>query len=454
MKNTVKNIVGLFLLTFLVIFSASNINAQDKKQKQKEEKQENELIQDDYYSTDYLRHENHVYNPLIKTVMLHLEGNELSPAVIKLNSDNVLKLSFDILDLDLKNYMYSFIHCDADWNPSSLHEAEYLDGFFENYINDFQYSFNTLERFIHYNLFFPNESINFTTSGNYLLVVYEEGNRDKPVITRRFMVYEEKVIVNPNVVRPSIPEVRSTKQKIDFSILHNGYQILNPNQDLRVAVLQNYRWDNANTTLQPLFIKESELVYNYDSENLFYGGSEFRNFDIKTLRFKTENVKDIIYEEGKNHVYLTDDLILSTAPYSTQPDINGKYVIRIQEGWDSDLEADYSYVHFKLKYPTPVIDGNLYIFGALSDWNFQNDFKLKYDPETRYYHATLYLKQGYYNYAYSFLQDGTNTGNPLLVDGSYFETENDYAIFVYHKEPSTNHFKIIGYKHFNSRGTF
>ncbi|MDQ3192690.1 MAG: DUF5103 domain-containing protein [Bacteroidota bacterium] len=439
------------LLLFVILLSGNLLFAQEKKQKQKEEKQ---TTQEEYYITDYLRHENFIYNPLIKTVMLHLEENELSAPVMKLNSNNVLKLSFDILDLELKNYMYAFIHCDADWAPSALHEAEYLDGFFENYITDYQFSFNTLERYMHYNLFFPNDNINFTASGNYLLVVYEEGNRDKPVITRRFMVYEEKVIVNPNVVRAADPMERSLKQKIDFSILHNGYNILNPMQDLRVAVLQNNRWDNANTTLKPLFIKESELVYNYDSENLFYGGNEFRNFDIKTIRFKTENVRDITYEDGKNNVFLKEDRVLSTNRYSTLPDINGKYVIRIQEGWDSDLEADYAYVHFNLKYPTPLVDGNLYIFGAISDWNFHNDYKLKYDPESLSYHTTLYLKQGYYNYSYSFLEDGTNTGNSYLIDGSYFETENDYSIFVYHREPSTNYHKIIGYRQFNSRGPF
>ncbi|HET6245961.1 MAG: DUF5103 domain-containing protein [Bacteroidetes bacterium] len=452
MKNKTKPlIIYLVLLKLVLFFQSSLLIAQENKPKHQEEK---ELIQDDYYRTDFLRHENHVYISSIKTVLLTLNEDELAPAVIKLNSSNVLKLSFDILDLELRNYMYAFIHCDAMWEPSPLHEAEYLDGFFENYITDFQFSFNTLERYIHYNLLFPNDNINFTTSGNYVLVVYEEGNRDKPVITRRFMVYEEKVIVNPNVVRAAIPEERTTKQKVDFTILHSGYTILNPNLDLRVAVLQNNRWDNAKTELKPLFIREGELVYNYDRENLFHGGNEFRNFDIKTLRFKTENVKEILFKDNQNHVILTDDLILSTARYSTQPDINGRFVIRIQEGWNSDLEADYSYVHFRLKYPTPVIDGNLYIFGALSDWTFQNDYKLKYDFESKTYHATLYLKQGYYNYSYSFLQDGTSTGNPQLIDGSYFETENEYTIFVYHREPSTNHFKIIGYKHFNSRGPF
>jgi hypothetical protein len=453
--GNMKIISRLFVIIFILAFSCSNSAIGQEKEKKK--RKPSRVIEDsseDYYNQYYLRYDNFIYNPKIKSVQLYQQHDELSAPAIRLGSENVLKLSFDLFDLDLKRYQYTVIHCDPDWNPTLINEAEYLDGFFEDYINDYRYSMNTIQRYVHYNLFFPNENIKITRSGNYLLLVFEEGNRDKPIITRRFMVFEDRLLINPTVRRPAIPDLRNNSQKIDFAIKHKNLRILNHFDEIRVAVLQNYRWDNAKLHLKPLFLKENELIYEHDVDNLFLGGNEFRNFDIKTLRFYTEFVRKIAFENNEYHIYLQPQKPRTRENYSTFQDINGNFVIRTQEGWNPDTEADYGWVHFRLDYPSPILDGNLYIYGALSDWAFKEEFKLKYDYETKTYYTKVFLKQGYYNYQYMFLRDGSNKGNPSVAEGSHFETENDYAIFVYHKEPGTNYFRIVGYRHFNSRGSF
>jgi hypothetical protein len=443
----------LFLiLLILSLVLPTTIIAQEKSKKKKPKPVREEVFED-YYNSNFIRYDNHIYDTLVKTVALSKANDELAPPLIRLRSEDVLKLSFDILSLSLKNYQYTFIHCGPDWTPSPLHQAEFMDGFFENYITDYKFSMNTLKRYVHYNIEFPNNNINFKQSGNYLLMVFEENNRDKPILTRRFMVVEEKLIVRARVNRPSVPEDRNIKQKIDFSLLHKGYNIQDPLGDVKVAILQNYRWDNAITKLKPLFIRESELVYEYDLETMFFGGNEFRNFDIKTVRFFTQNVETIKYEDGLHQVYLKEAQPRGRHRYATEPDINGKFVIRFQEGWDPESEADYANVHFRLKYPTPVMDGNLYVFGALTDWSFPEAAKMKYDYETRSYYTTMLLKQGYYNFKYVFLGDRTQESSPVLIEGSYFEAENDYTILVYHREPTTNFFKLVGLRQINSRNT-
>ena len=57
--------------------------------------------------------------------------------------------------------MYTFIHCDSNWGKSEIIYSEYLNGFYENYIEEYYYSFNTIQQYIHYELTFPNENINF-----------------------------------------------------------------------------------------------------------------------------------------------------------------------------------------------------------------------------------------------------------------------------------------------------
>jgi hypothetical protein len=442
------------LIISFLIFSDTAFAQKDERKKKKEARNAERLQnEEDYFNSSYIRYDNFNYDTIVKTVQLMREMDELSSPILNINSDDIMKLSFDILSLELKNYQYTFIHCSPDWVPSPLHQAEYLDGFFDNYITDYKYSMNTLKRYVHYNIVFPNQDVRFKRSGNYIIMVYEENNREKPLLTRRLMVYEDKVMVAARINRPSVPEYRNVKQKLDFRISHTGYVIQNPKQDVKVALLQNYRWDNAVTNLQPLFIKDNELDYSYDAENMFFGGNEFRNFDIKTLRFYTQFVDDITYSDGIHQVYLKESLVRGRNPYSTEPDINGKFVIRFQEGWGHETEADYAMVHFKLKYPAPVMDGNLYVFGALTNWSYTEAAKLKYDYQSKSYRTSLLLKQGYYNYEYVFLGDNAQKSSTIFTEGSYFDAENDYTVLFYHREPTTNFFKLVGFREINSRKT-
>jgi hypothetical protein len=55
-------------------------------------------------------------------------------------------------------------------------------------------------------------------SGNYLLVVYEAGEEENPIMTRRFMCTDEKVKIEGNVFRATFVEKQNTCQEIDFSL--------------------------------------------------------------------------------------------------------------------------------------------------------------------------------------------------------------------------------------------
>jgi len=404
----------------------------------------------DYYQSGYLRFENFIYNENIKTVILEQENLRLSEPVIELGGTERLVLSFDDLDGDFKNYMYTLIHCDASWVPSNLISNEYLAGFTEDRIINYRSSFNTIQHYTHYIQEIPGREVKPTISGNYIVKVYVEGEPDKPVLTRRMMVLQARTNIEATVRRATVVSDMHSKQEIDFSVIHSGLQLANPFEDVKVVLMQNGRWDNAVTGLKPLFLKENELEYNYEEENTFNGGNEYRMFDLRTVRVYTQFVQQIIEGTDGFSVILVPGISRSFDRYVTENDINGKFLIRNQDGRDSDLESEYVKVKFTLKHEI-LTTGNFYVFGALSDWRIGSQNKMEYNYDEGTYETLLYLKQGYYDYQFVFVEDGSAKPDETIVEGNHFETGNDYSILVYYKQLGGRHDQLVGLKRINTR---
>jgi hypothetical protein len=407
---------------------------------------------DDYYvSNVVLRYEDWVYDKNIKSVQLHNEQFELSQPLLQLGSSDRLQLCFDDLSGDIKSYVFTFIHCDAYWQPSKLMSMEYLDGYQEIEITDINYSENTRQKYIHYNAYIPSQYSHITRSGNYILKVYNRDTPNQPVITKRLMIFDPKVIVYPQEKAASVIADRNFKQEIDFTISTGDYIINDPFQDMKVFILQNNRWDNATKNLTPTFVKDTQLVYNYDEENVFTGGSEFRAFDTKSLKYKAEHIAKIKVDSSQTDVFLLTDEKRTYIKYTSASDINGNFVIRTIDGnGDSAINADYSYVHFFLSYNQALANGKLYVFGAFNGWKCTKENLMKYNSELMGYEAVLYLKQGYYDFEYGFLENGKTAVDESLIEGMHSETENDYTIYVYSRQQGAYYDQLIGVGHVNS----
>lgn len=404
---------------------------------------------DDYALENYIRYDDYTYDDSIKTVLLFNTRNEMSYPIIGLNGGETIKLSFDDLRRENSIYYFTVIHCNANWEPSDLEQNEYIEGFFEDEIFDFKYSNNTDLYYTHYNLTFPNENMKLTVSGNYIIKAYKVNDSKNPILTKRFMVFENQVGISMDIKRATDVNESYYRQEVDFKINHDGYDVKDPFGKLNVVLMQNYRWDNAITGLKPKYINDTELNYDYNnSENVFDANNEFRDFDIKSIRYQTIRVKKIQFEAHDKlpHVYLLNDERRSFKQYYSMPDINGNYLIKRNEGTDSETEADYVKVHFDLPYSPPIKDGNLYLFGKFCDWKFKEELKLEYDTINQRYEKEVLLKQGYYNYVYCFVKDGSkNTGDISVVEGSHYETKNEYSILVYHRELNDNFDKLVGF---------
>lgn len=374
----------------------------------------------------------------------YYNGNEIAAPVMLLAKGEQVKLEFDVLTDDIPDLFYTVLHCNADWSVSMLNDFEYLDGFAENSLRNYDFSRNTVVSYIHYEQLIPNEDINLTRSGNYLIVVFDEN--DSLYLTQRFYVTELITEVTISDRRPVFAEYFRTHQELMIDVATKNIALRNPFQELQVQVLQNWRYDNSYQNLAPVFVKEDKLTYFSDGRVIFPGMKEFRNFDFRNLRLLNHEVEAATQKD----LFLFQDDIRAFEQYNFIKDINGNFVTGIYEGFDEQLEADYLNVHFKLKTYNPYIGGGIYVIGELSDWQLKPDFKLEYNYQTKCYENSVLLKQGYYDYLYAFVRDGDSTWNTSLFEGDWFETENTYQVLVYYRPVGGRYDRLIGYKNYNS----
>jgi hypothetical protein len=396
---------------------------------------------------------NRIYSDDIKTVLFHKEGWELSDPIIELNGGTKLQFSFDELGNQPQTYNYTIIHCNAGWESSGLTDYEYIGGFPDAQIKDYYYSFNTTYDYVHYVLRLPNDEMSPKLSGNYILRVYRDFDRENKVLDRRFYVVEDAIEINAVIKRPGNVEFRNTGQEIDFKILHKGFRINDPYSDVQVVLMQNGRTDNVIAGLKPLFTGNNELDYSYDYENIFPGGNEFRYFDIKSLRYQAEYVASIRFEKPYYHVMLSPGEDKAFKPYYFINDLNGRYYVDVQEGRDKHIEADYVFVHFSLPVEAPLAGEEVYVFGALTDWNLLEPNRMNYNFEKHAYELVLLLKQGYYNFMYAKAAKGSTQAEIGYFEGNHYETENDYSIFVYYSDITLRYQKLIGFNKSNTLGS-
>ncbi len=401
--------------------------------------------------TDQFFYQNAVYREEIKSVQLYRDNNLLSNPLIELGSDVQLVLKFDELTEDVKNFSYTVIHCDAGWNESFLQQNQYITGFVDNPLTDFALSFNTTVKYVNYQLRIPNEECTITKSGNYALVVFEENNRENLVLIQRFYVVEPLVRIVGQVKKATFDPFNGENQEVDFKIYPEGLRILNPREDLKVVLMQNRRSDNAIRDLKPNFIQNNVLDYDYNKENVFRGGNEFRYFDIRTNRFNGENVDQIKFIRPYYHAGLLSDQIRSNKKYSPYKEMNGNFTIESQDRvTDNDTECDYTFVHFFLPMPSVLTGGTVNVFGALTGWNANKTNEMIWNFEMAGYELTLLLKQGYYNYQYAYIPEGSKKADTENLEGSFFITENDYQIFAYYRDPSGRYDRLVGFVSINS----
>ena len=381
----------------------------------------------------------------IRTIQFRGGAQQSKLPIIRLGES--LELSFDDIIGDEADYYYRITHHDFDWTPSDLSKGEYLDGFDDIRIVNYENSLNSLQLYSHYTLRIPNvDTRGVLKSGNYLLSIY---NYDGDLVfTRKFMVMLNEVKVAVDIKRSRTFKYINSKQSVYFTIDSPGELLINPKENVKTLVLQNNNLKSAITDLKPQYTIGSKLIYRYDLESSFWGGNEFLNFDSSKLLGGNISIRRVELTDIYEHFLYTRGS-RANALYTYYPDINGDFVVRSARFKNHNIQAEYVRIHFNFQYFEDIGDKEIHIYGSFNNWCIDESTYLSYDEISDSYRTSRLFKQGFYNYRF-VLVDRDGSVDEGTIGGDYWETENDYTVVVYYRGPGERYDRIIGYGKSNS----
>jgi hypothetical protein len=400
------------------------------------------LISPIVYGQKMLEFSDKSYEDEIRTVMLYPgvggPGNNLRPSVAPIENQNLI-LEFDDLQAERSNYYVKLIHCNQDWTKSSLMDLDFLSDYNEFPINEYDLSSNVSIAYVHYLFQVPTVKL----PGNYLLIVFRENDEKDLLLSRRFMIYSNQVSIFQDDLLQGNNRLFATNQQLNFKVNYSRIEMTNPLESVHAVIRQNQRWDNVRMNVKPSFIREDkrELEYRFfDQDDQFMAGNEFRLVDFRSLNYPGQNTGRMDRSERPFHLNVQTDKSREDQAYALYQDLNGNFVIENQDFRNAPLSSDYLFVTFSLA--SSPVNGQVYVLGAMNNWTRSEESRMTFRKDKNVYETTLLLKQGLYNYQY-WVESSKENG--FKLEGSHFETENIYEIFIYYRPFRPNADLLVGY---------
>ncbi|MDG4653725.1 type IX secretion system plug protein [Chryseobacterium arthrosphaerae] len=386
-----------------------------------------------------------VYGQNIQSIQLfNPQTNDETP-VIKFGEQ--LVLSFDDLTNRSDIYRYTIKHYDRNWNDDNLFFTEFATGSMNALLDQFQYSFNTLQAYTHYKLTFPNDKIQPKISGNYELIVYKD-SADKPLFKRRFYLVEDMATLGLNISRIADAKNPNLNQRVEVKASPKGGDISSNVNSMTLNVMQNNNPNMVIANQKASTVLGNQLLFQ-QMNLVFPGDNEFYYFDNKNMNMAADMVRATEIKDDVNQTYL-HPVWAFPLNYQYQPDVNGAWYYRrndLGRERDAEREADYSWVHFYLE--SDPVDKEIYVLGGFNNFTPSKENQMQYDAATKQYVARIFLKQGFYNYVL-VTREGNGPLNFGEVNGNFWQTENLYQAFLYYAPFGRNYDGLMGYGEFRT----
>lgn len=370
--------------------------------------------------------------------------------IFTLQGNDYLSVSFDdLFDRDM-SLRYRVVLLNTDGTPSNLQEIEYFNGINKTDIQAGELSFNTRSNYVHYSFEFPQGQRNVKVSGAYQFEIFETSQPERVLLRIPFMVCEPSVKIDAQVKVPRRVEWRMSRQELSVKVNTSEcpIRIIQADQCLKVFAQQN-----LNTTtirqLPMLYQLNNEFFYQDKDELVFDGLNEFRNFDIRPVNYSGIGVETNYVQGDRWNSFLQIQKSREYDVYTKDDDINGDFAVKAESMDNSDLEAEYVNVHFFLK-SEPLLDQEVYVIGKFNQWRCDQTSQMDYHDGQGMYTLSLPIKQGFYDYMFALKTAQGEIRIPYL-EGNFQETENDYYIYVFYREPGGRYDRFLGVKKINSR---
>ena len=380
-------------------------------------------------------------SPLVHSIRFHPLNRPGLPPVLDARSDDSLLLSFDLFDTTPGRLRASLSYCTYAWESSGAAIETVIDGYDERTGDPHAFSGGTTP-YLQYAFTFPGRGWRFLHSGNFLVTVKDSAG--SVYFTARMMVANPGTASVEGSVGPApFAEDRKFRQAVGFTVHAGDSLAAEAFGGLRVNVYQNGRTDNALTGLRPRFARDTLFDFTGTADQLFDGGSEFRQLDFSGMT-GTVHVDSIVGDGGAYQVFLAPDEKRSSLRYAAGGDENGRY--RLSADAENDAAGGrYGNVHFTLK-SLPEDGGDLYVMGDFCRWQYSVSNRMTYDSLSKAYRLVYPMKEGRYDYLYVFRPGEGVNGETRVAEGDHSETENDYWVYVYFRSPGSSFDELLAVK--------
>ena len=384
---------------------------------------------------------NRIFSPQIKSLQAVVNQDFLSPAVMRLHTDDILQIAFDELSHDYHRYAYTIERCEADWTPSEdMFESDWLEGFNAIVIDDHEQSVNTIIPYTHYQLQIPNSQCRLKMSGNYRLHIIDDESQ-KELACVEFMVTDQTMSLFMEASTNTDIDHNISHQQLSISLNYNNHIVTNPQEQIRMVVRQNDREDNSRLHVSPSFIQANGLRWQHHQQLIFDAGNEYHKYEVLDPSHPTMGIDYINWDGEQYQVY---PFINEPRPhYIYDEDADGAFYIRNSDNRENDTASEYVWVNYRLKAPELPF-GRIIIQGM---WTTEapETYLMSYDETERLYTASILQKQGYYSYQYLW-QDQDGHLQTLPSEGNFYQTENRYQAYIYYKGTGERTWRLVSYR--------
>ena len=369
----------------------------------------------------------------IKSIELFDLKSGKKKLIFDINDDIVL--SFDHLTSVAQNFYLEIEHNDYRWNKSKIRKNEFLNGYDNVRIKNYQNSYNTIQEYINYQFNLSNNEFKIKKSGNYNIVVNDNyGN----------LIFNEKLIITGKnstgiieITRTDNLNYTESSHQLKVTIPCDNCQINSNQYDYVMVIYKN----NDLTNPLVLYKPDYSIAGNFIYDNLIFdAGLEYLNFDNSKILNSSSEIMEVKINNNYETILYPDVL---ENKYSLEDDLNGNFKTYSNTN-NPRNESEYSLVHFKLSSKNLNINplkNDVFIVGDFNRHQIGDRFKLNF--EYKYLEKKILLKQGFYNYKYVINDSKNDIKN-------FWQTENNYTAILYKKDRLDGYFKIISVASKNS----
>ena len=380
---------------------------------------------------------NKIYSPMVKTLTTIVNNDWQNRPVMELGSRDVMHIGFDELSHDSHRYICHLTRCEADWSETTdVFESDWLQGFNDFPLDDYQNSLNTTVNYTHYEFTIPNSQCMIRMSGNYRLSIFDEDNGHEKILDAEFYVVEPVVNIGLNLTTNTDIDVNKSHQQVSINLEYKDLNVIRPEDEIYTVVMQNWNEQTARLNPAPQYTYHQGLRWEHQRELIFDAGNEYHKFEVLDVSHPTMGIDRIGWDGKRYQAFPFTTTVRRN--YLTDESANGAFYIRNSNRSEIAYTCDYVWVNYTLEAP---YSGEIFLQGQWTNNADATAYQMQYDANSQCYIAQVMQKQGYYSYQYV-----DKDGRTAPTEGNFFQTRNKYQVLVYYKGLGDRTWRLVGYR--------